>query len=235
MHNNSIEIIPAVMPQSWADIETHAADVSSYVEHIQLDIMDGKFVKEKTWPYKNDEGELNRVIAEEFGLPEWEKVNYEIDLMVSTPDKDALTWIKAGATRVILHIESSTTILETIKKIRSEYGTKETMALAPEIGVAIDVATPLKELDVYIPHVDFVQHMGIAHIGYQGEPFAEETLSRVKTLKEKYPNLIISIDGAVNDESAPKLIAAGATRLVSGSYLLKAPDLKEAIETLQGV
>jgi ribulose-phosphate 3-epimerase len=54
-------------------------------------------------------------------------------------------------------------------------------------------------------------------------------------LKEKYPNLIISIDGAVNDESAPKLIAAGATRLVSGSYLLKAPDLKEAIETLQGV
>jgi ribulose-phosphate 3-epimerase len=233
MHNNSIEIIPAIMPENWTDLEDKAARFSSYVENIQLDIMDGRFVKEKTWPYKNDEGELQSVIAEEFGLPEWEKVNYEIDLMVSHPEEDALEWIKAGATRVILHIESSNMILETIKKIREEYGTRETMALAPEVGVAIDVATSLGDLDKYIPYVDFVQHMGIAHIGYQGEPFAKEAVARVKTLKAKYPDLIISIDGAVNDESAPLLIEAGATRLVSGSYLLKSGNVKEAIRVLQ--
>lgn len=229
---NKIEIIPAIMPDSFSEIEEKVLRVSRFVKTVQLDIMDGKFVNEKTWPYKNNGNELERIIKEEVGLPAWESVNYEIDLMVENPSEDAYTWIKAGATRIIFHHESSPNILDIIKSIKKDFGDSKESPTAPEIGIAIDNNTPLSELENYLDKVDFVQMMGIDKIGYQGEPQSEKVIPRITEFRKTHPQTIISVDGAVNYGTARALVEAGAGRLVSGSYIFESNDIEDAIKSL---
>jgi len=75
--------------------------------------------------------------------------------------------------------------------------------------------------------------MGIEHIGFQGEPFNEKVIEQIKNLKEKYPDLIISVDGSVNENTAPLLVEAGATRLIIGSALNESYDVEETIREFE--
>ena len=75
--------------------------------------------------------------------------------------------------------------------------------------------------------------MGIAKIGYQGEPFDERAPEQINQLRVKYPNLAISVDGGVSLETAPLLKAAGANRLVAGSAIFGASDIALAIRELK--
>ncbi len=223
------------MPKTWRDLEEMVEKVSPYVSNIQLDLMDGKFVPERTWPYFfYKDSDFASLLSENLGLPEWDKIDYEIDLMSSTPESDAFDWIKAGAKRIIFHVESSKEIPKLIEEIRVEYGNPKENISAPEIGIAALNDTPLSSWEEIIPLVDFVQLMGIKKIGYQGQPFDDRVLERIKILKEKYPGLILSIDGGVNEESAPALVRAGASRLVSGSYIFKSVNTKGTIDGLRG-
>ena len=77
--------------------------------------------------------------------------------------------------------------------------------------------------------------MGIEHIGAQGEPFDERVLSQIKSLRVLYPELIISVDGSVNEETAPLLVQAGANRLVVGSALMKSFDMRETMRELESI
>ncbi len=232
---SNIEIIPAIMPRDFADLKSKVARVAPFVSYVQLDIMDGDFVPEKTWPYFGEIMDFKKLQREEMGLPEWEKINYEIDLMVSSPDRDVFEWVTAGASRVILHLESHPNIKNIIEQLYQRYGRFGENETAPEIGLAIGVETPLSKVEPFIPLVNFIQQMGIENIGYQGEPFSEKVIARIKELRKKYPRIIISVDGGVDADSAPRLVEAGVTRLVSGSYIFNAVDIKEAIDTLKMV
>ena len=88
-------------------------------------------------------------------------------------------------------------------------------------------------LDVYTERLDVVQLMGIAKLGEQGLPFDERVIRRVQILRQRLPNLAIAVDGGVNLDNAPTLIAAGATRLVVGSALWRAKDLPKALKQWQ--
>ena len=77
--------------------------------------------------------------------------------------------------------------------------------------------------------------MGIAKIGYQGQPFDSRVVAKIEDLRERYPDVTISVDGGVNFESAPKLIAAGVTRLVSGSTILNSKNIEETIYQLKSL
>ena len=85
-------IIPAIMPKNVKDIERHVALAKDSTQTFQLDIMDGIFVPEKTWPYvhKEFDTELDDWVAlqnEDAGLPYWEDVDYELDLMTRHPEQ----------------------------------------------------------------------------------------------------------------------------------------------------
>ena len=102
-----------------------------------------------------------------------------------------------------------------------------------ELGLALNPDTSLDTILPYMEKIDFVQCMGIARIGYQGQPFDERVLTQINQLRVKYPNLPISVDGGVNIETAALLKQAGATRLVAGSAIFGASDVSEAITGLQ--
>ncbi len=74
--------------------------------------------------------------------------------------------------------------------------------------------------------------MGIQKIGYQGQTFDPSTPARVKELVTLYPNLDIEVDGGVAEATIPSLVAAGASRLVVGSAISKAPDPQSAYQKL---
>jgi len=221
----NIEIIPAIMPRDYDDLVEKVSLFRGVTPFVQLDIMDGKFVPARTWPYPKD-AHFDAIVDQEEGMPAWEDVNFEVDLMISNPEILVPKWISAGMSRIIVHVESMTDfeiIRETVP-----------MGLI-ELGLAINTATPVSTLDPYIGRIDFVQCMGIAKIGFQGQPFDERVLEHVRTLRASYPNLPISIDGSVNFETAKQLVDVGATRLVSGSAILEADDIVFAIDELKNL
>ena len=104
-----------------------------------------------------------------------------------------------------------------------------------QIGLAINTTTPIEQIFPLVNDIDFVQCMGIEKIGFQGQDFDERVLSQIKALKEKFPDLIISVDGGVNFKTAPELIQAGVSRLIAGSLILKSQDIRETISELENL
>jgi ribulose-phosphate 3-epimerase len=236
-----IEIIPAILPKDLEDLRDKMAQVSGIAPVVQIDICDGKFVASKSWPYvKGGMDEFSRITAEDEGFPFWDSLDLEIDLMVRKPEEVVDDWIKAGAKRLVLHIESAPNILETIEKLRDEYGTAKEESFGLEIGVALDIRTPNEEVFEILDMVDadgdsiidFVQFMGIDNMGFQGQEFNDQVLEKISDLRDSYPNIPISVDGGVNFDNAADLISAGATRLISGSAIFETGDLAEAIHNM---
>jgi len=238
------KIIPTVMPENEDDFREKILTVYRFVDTIQIDVMDGKFVNSTSWPY-NDFGNVfwDKLKNQDEGLPEWEKVNFEIDLMVENQIEEATNWINAGVSRIIGHVEAFTSdeMVGEFIELGKNSMVEVYLALAPSTDVnrikkwlkSEVVEDDPSENSTNEYKIDGVQFMGIENVGYQGQPFAEEIIKKISELHAEFPNLIISVDGGVNEETASELIEAGATNLASGSYIFNAPDPKEAIDYLK--
>ena len=226
------------MPSSYDDLVEKAGRVRGLVPLAQVDIMDGIFVPSKSWPYTSGgiHGDEHFVALsrQEEGMPYWDELDYEIDLMIAEPEKHIDEWLPLGASRLIFHIEAiedhevfwSNDIFK--EGARDVGGDK-----VVEVGLAINPDTPLETIEPHVGKVDFVQCMGIAKIGYQGEPFDERVFEHINKLRVKYPNLPISVDGGVNKDTAKLLKQAGATRLAVGSVVFGSSNVALAIEELR--
>ncbi|MEX1027134.1 MAG: hypothetical protein WD049_03890 [Candidatus Paceibacterota bacterium] len=234
-------VIPAILPEDLNDLREHLVLVQGLVPWVQIDITDGEFVPDATWPYVNDpDGLFTRIASEEEALPYWQDFDFEVDLMVKHAERVVLDWVKAGARRVVPHVEAESDIAAIIAELREITREKDSLAYT-EIGVALNTTTPLEEATRWISEtddadsIDFVQCMGIERIGYQGQEFDERVLENVRELRRRYPELPISVDGSVNLDTAGELVEAGATRLVAGSAIFESHDVHTAIEQLKVV
>lgn len=230
------EIIPAVMPKNLEDLMEKTGLFVGVVPLIQLDLMDGVFVQERTWPYDYHGEEQIVQMTHGGGLPHWKEIGFELDLMIDRPERTLERWLALSPKRLIFHIESTDRMASVLEMLAKYHG-------YVEVGLALDTATPNEMLIPYLearsaegnPLVDFVQCMGIARIGYQGEPFDDRVLGRLQQLRERYPDLVLSVDGGVGFDTAGALLAAGANRLVSGSAILKSGDVRDAITHFEAI
>src|SRR3989338_5172200 len=196
------EIIPAIMPKTMRELGSSVSLVRGAATFVQIDVMDGKFVPETSWPFPNFDQTTAPFMQEVEGLPYWEEMGYEFDLMIKNPENYVEKFVCLGAERIIIHMESASP--ERIKE-----AVAKTQALRTETGLAIGVETSNEELEQFIntdTTIDFVQFMGIARVGYQGEPFDERVIPKIKAFHEKHPDIIISVDGGVNFNSASLLV-----------------------------
>ncbi|MCX6753534.1 MAG: hypothetical protein NTV03_00535 [Candidatus Nomurabacteria bacterium] len=226
------EVIPAVLAKNINDLRQKIANVVNIARIVQIDICDGKFVESKSWPMDRDDKEsIALILDEEEGMPYWENLDFEFDLMVKDAIKQFDFFVRLGAKRIIFHLEAENEneLKEFINSI--DPYTRENL----EIGIAINTTTGVEKLFPFINSIDFVQCMGIEHIGFQGESFDDRVLNQIEDLKSQYPDLIISIDGCVNEETAPRLVKAGANRLVVGSALMRSFDVKETMKELENL
>ena len=227
------DIIPAVMPASLSDLREKLAQVDGLVPYVQVDVMDGLFVPNRSWPYvPGGLDELQRIVAEEDGMPFWNTLRYEVDLMVGNAEMAVTQWFSAGARRFVVHVESVEDFGAVADFFDAEARAQDDAA---ELGIAVNVGTPNALVEPFLDRVDFVQCMGIYAIGFQGEPFDERVLEKIVDLRGHYPDVILSVDGGVNLESAPVLIEAGADRLAVGSALFESDDIEETLREFQSL
>jgi ribulose-phosphate 3-epimerase len=236
------EIIPAVLPKNYEDMKNKISLARGLAPLLQVDICDGIFVKNLTWPFHapSEEGvatggldqHFQNILNEQEGIPFWEDIDFELDLMVSDAVQNFDIYTKLGAKRIVFHIEAVGNV-EEFKEFLE--GIDNYIRDSIEIGVAINPDTPIEQIFPIVNNIDFVQCMAIARIGYQGEPFDERCISNIKVLKEKFPDLIISVDGGVNLETGARLVDAGAERLVAGSAIFNSGDIIDTIEQFKNL
>lgn len=226
--DTTVKIIPAIMPNDYEEFSSKASLVKGLVEWVQLDVMDSKYTKSISWPYSNAD-HFDDILSGDEGLPFWEDFDYELDLMVSNPYDEALKWASTGVSRIILH-------LKTIGEGDFEKLIDDLKDLGVEVGIAILPNEDYSKIANVISKIDCVQFMGIDKVGFQNQKFSEDVLKNISDFKIKYPEMPVSVDGAVDLETADKLVEAGVERLVSGSFIFEGSpeeNIKELEEFLK--
>ena len=201
-----IPIVPAIIPTSSAHLVSTLA-LLGFSPEVHVDVVDGVFVPSVSWPY-TPSGDPNQI------KPVTDGFTLEVDLMVQNPLEAADVWLAAGADMLVFHIE--TISLEAFKRF------VESTKIS--VGVCALNDTPLETLLPYLEVADYVQVMGIAAIGAQGQPLDERVFERIKALKEKNSRLLVSVDGSVNKETIARLAKAGVDRFICGSAIAGAED-----------
>lgn len=217
-------IIPAILPRSRDDLADKLLRLEGIVREVQIDIVDGKFAMPASWPYLNP-GEPAHDTRDP--LPFLGSLRFEMDLMTEMPEDQIARWVNAGAHRITLHAESTRRLPQLLEEFRTEYGHDKSFAPGLlSLGLAINLHTDISLIEPYLDECDYVQFMGIAEIGKQGEPFDKSVIMKIATFRKKYPDMPIQVDGGVSLETAPALLSAGVSRLIVGSDLWHARNLK---------
>lgn len=207
-----INVIPTILVKTKKDFLTNINKIKNLVKWVQIDVMDGKFVP-------------NTTFADPRLIKNFPKLNFEIHLMVADPENYLKPWARAGAKKIIFHIEAVKDPLELVDKIKN-YKMLAFAAINPE--TSIDTIKPL------LNKIEGVMLMGV-NPGAQGQKFQKNILKKTEQLKKLKPGLPLEIDGGVSDKTAPQIIAAGITDLASGSYVFKYGNIKEAINILKNL
>ncbi|MCE9541444.1 hypothetical protein K8R03_02695 [Candidatus Kaiserbacteria bacterium] len=214
-------VIPTnTCPPDLSELERRSREFAEYAPLIQLDICDGVFAPVVSWPYRHGQmSELERLYSTGAMLPCSESMQYEVHLMVSDPRQIGALLARAGAFRVLAHVES----LSDADVARDMFAQWKA-AGAQEVGLSVCLDTPLDLLESFIPLCDAVQLMSIAKVGAQGQPFDERALQRAEELHAHYPDLMVAVDGGISEANVELLVRAGANRLCVGSAISKADN-----------
>jgi ribulose-phosphate 3-epimerase len=206
-----IDVIPGILEKDWPVIEQKLQALSGQTEWVQIDIADNTLVPNETF-----------VDVAAFA-PYADKLNLEAHLMVANPEKYLRPLADAGFKRIIAHVES-----QDPREFLSQAEHEEV-----EVGLALDGATELEQIEPFLEEVDMVLVMTI-EAGFSGQEFMPETVEKIKRIHEHFPDLAIEVDGGINEKTAKVAKDAGATRLVSTSFLFKHPQgVAQAIDALK--
>lgn len=187
------------------------------VNWIHFDVMDGVFVPNISYGIP--------VLAQ---IRKMTNMYLDVHLMITEPLKYIRQFDEAGADMITFHVESASDTMETIRALRQ---TK------CKIGISVKPNTPAEAVFPYIESVDMVLVMTVEP-GFGGQKFMDmsEKIRKIREYADKNgrKELLIQVDGGIDDKTAPIVRAAGADVLVSGSYLFKAEDMTKSVKMLKG-
>ncbi len=183
-------------------------------DYIHIDIMDGKYVENKTW-----------TVSEIKKITSCSKLPLDVHLMVENPSKYIEEFALLNTNYIAFHYEAVKDIDKMINEIK-KYGLK--------VGIAINPETSEEVVFPYLSRIDEVLIMSV-HPGKSGQSFIESTLDKIERLKNEIlrqnVKTIISVDGGINDETGKLCLQKGIDMLVSASYIHK--DIVNNINTLK--
>ncbi len=205
-------VLPSLLMCDFGDLKTEVQrldDAGTGVLH--LDVMDGHFVPNLTY---------GMPIVK--GLRRHTNMPLDVHLMISDPMKYAKPMVDAGADLLTFHVEAVDDAAAVAGQIRD---------LGVAVGVALNPDTPLESLSGCVDDVDMVLVMSV-NAGFGGQSFNPVALDKLRSLRAAHPDLLLQIDGGMNDQTIGSAAAAGCDLFVVGSAIFGKDDYQAAINGL---
>jgi ribulose-phosphate 3-epimerase len=210
----NIKIGASILAADFAHLDSELRRIEKAgIDFFHIDIMDGNFV-----PNITIGPDVLRDIHQICSLP------LDVHLMIKHPLKWVSRFISAGADKLTLHIE---TISPTAFRKQASY--LKTKGI--KLGISLNPGTSLMRIEPMLKVADFVLVMTV-NPGFGGQKFIAEVLPKIKALRKIYYG-DIAVDGGINNQTAKKVVNAGANILACGTYIFKSRSPKQAIQKLR--
>ncbi|MBR1680480.1 ribulose-phosphate 3-epimerase [bacterium] len=213
---NDIIVSPSILSADFANLERDIKLVEDNgADWIHVDVMDGHFVPNIT---------IGIPVVK--SLKRFAKKPLDVHLMIENPEKYIEDFAVSGADIITFHYEAvkPENIEELCNKIKS---------LGCKAGISIKPKTNQNDLIPYLQFVDMVLVMTVEP-GFGGQEFMHFCAQKIPTIRQNgKDDLIIQVDGGINDVTSKVCVSLGANSLVAGSYIYKSKDVKKAIESLR--
>lgn len=212
-----IRIAPSILSADFSRLgdEIRAVEAAG-ADLIHIDVMDGHFVPNIT---------IGPLVVN--AVRPVTSLELDVHLMIADPDRYLEAFAGAGADWLTVHIETCPHLNRTISKIK-ELGIKA--------GVSLNPATHHKLLEYCIADVDMVLVMSV-NPGFGGQHFIPASLQKIHKIREmadkSNKNLVIEVDGGINEQTIAQVAAAGADIVVAGSAVFGKTDYKMRMEVLR--
>lgn len=213
-----IKISPSILSADFSKLAEEIKSLeNSGSDMLHLDVMDGNFV-----PNISFGTPVIKSLKNISNLP------FDVHLMIERPELYIQDYVNAGADIITIHPESTKHLHKTIVKIK-ELGVKAGIALLP--------TTPINILDYVIEYIDLILVMTV-NPGFGGQKFLYNQLDKIAQLakiisaNKDNKDVILSVDGGINKDTAKLCVESGANTLVSGNYIFSG-DYKKQISLLK--
>lgn len=210
----SAEIIPTVFVKEGEDFMSRFNKVVGISNFVQIDFMDGEFVKSKS------------TSLDDIPFLKDYDVMFEAHLMVKDPEEWVEKLSKKGFTNVVFHYEAADDDLD-VKYIA---GVVRRYHMNPI--VCVNPSTPIEKVFGVLDVVNHVQLMGVEP-GEEGQEFISDTIKRIKALKQYKRSIKVQVDGGINLSNAERVADAGCDFLNSGSLISNSDSPKATLMKLQ--
>lgn len=208
-----IEIIAGVSEKDWDSFVEKVSQVAPHVSWIHVAVSDGTMGVDATLTDFSHLSEVSTL---------YPHLSFEARLLTATPEKYVRPLADAGFKRLIAHVESNDPRLF-LEEVKFD---------EVEVGIAMDGATEIDEVEPFLEEVDFVVVM-TAEAGEAAGTFLPEGVEKVKLIRQNLPDLPIEAVGGITDVTVKTVKDAGATRIVSTAFVLHNPGgVKDAVEAL---
>lgn len=214
-----VKLAPSILSADFSCLEAEIKKVEAAgADMIHVDVMDGHFVPNIT---------IGPLVVE--AVRRVTQLPLDVHLMIEDPDQYLEAFAQAGSTYLTVHPEACYHVHRTIQAIKD---------LGVKAGVALNPATPLSALDWILEDVDLVLVMSV-NPGFGGQTFISSAISKIRDLKamvhSKNPDVVIAVDGGVNQETIRSVSEAGADAFVAGSAIFGSSDYGETIRKFRSL